>query len=242
MKKLSFLVGLFLVALAARAQNDPPSTHGMFVFGREKLFFHHLPMFHVPHQYQVVFEMQLHPQTQAVWDAERLAQPNQKFYTFDPETFVLPERVQSLAAFGGTLVRGHFERPGNLRLLEFDATQNPPRRERPLKAHVFKVLNGREARPTDYEAFLVGTVNDVYLVHHITARPNFDQISRVTMSELPQNFNFQSGMKVRLANRSDLEPLVANPTVHRATTMGDNPVEVGLRVEEVLYLEINELR
>ncbi|MGE3974950.1 MAG: hypothetical protein AB7F59_10530 [Bdellovibrionales bacterium] len=45
------------LSLSMTAQADPPSTHGMVVFGKNATYVSHLPMFHAPHDYQLVMKV-----------------------------------------------------------------------------------------------------------------------------------------------------------------------------------------
>ena len=38
---------------------DKTSVHGMLIFGKEKIYASHLPLFHPPHDYQIILELEL---------------------------------------------------------------------------------------------------------------------------------------------------------------------------------------
>ena len=62
------IVGLFLILICVSSAtnptlgavfNDPPAIHGMLMVGTQTIFLSHLPMFHRPHDYQVILEVGL---------------------------------------------------------------------------------------------------------------------------------------------------------------------------------------
>ena len=64
MKKILLITAL--LGGAFNAQADRPSVHGMLLFGKENLYASHLPMFHAPHDYQVIFKLNLSSNTGTV--------------------------------------------------------------------------------------------------------------------------------------------------------------------------------
>jgi hypothetical protein len=61
MKKILILfVGL---AFAQASAQDQPAVHGMLLVGEETLYLSHLPMFHSPHNYQVILEVRFKTST-----------------------------------------------------------------------------------------------------------------------------------------------------------------------------------
>lgn len=64
MKKLYLfilLIVMTLCKLVAQSEHghihytDKPSVHGMTLMGTELIYASHLPMFHTPHDYQIIF-------------------------------------------------------------------------------------------------------------------------------------------------------------------------------------------
>ena len=55
-----FILGLLgLLVSGSMANADVPTTHGMLLFGNETVYASHLPMFHSPHDYQLILELDL---------------------------------------------------------------------------------------------------------------------------------------------------------------------------------------
>lgn len=133
MKRLYLLAWLFYVALCSVAfaneqdikpisqQMSQPETaamgsHGMALFGgREALYASHLPMFHAPHDTQVVFRFHLQDSiNDALLRAALAIKP--QLWTLDPAPFDLlrikPGHADPLTQFSTNIVEGHFERGG----------------------------------------------------------------------------------------------------------------------------------
>lgn len=106
----------FLLAGPAAAQDTSMGSHGMALFGdRDGLYASHLPMFHAPHDHQVVLQVRLaDPQLDRAL-RERM-QDTTALWTIDPERFPLsrlgPGSPSALAGFSADVYSGHFERGG----------------------------------------------------------------------------------------------------------------------------------
>jgi glyoxylase-like metal-dependent hydrolase (beta-lactamase superfamily II) len=149
---------------------DPPSTHGMLLFGRERLFLSHLPMARSPHDYQLVFEAVL---PDSVLQRYRLdaTQHDSVIYTVEPtQRWVLPNTIRRDTVFTAHLYRGHFER-GGARI----ASDVMVRVRRVIMFRRFE--SDAAAQPDDW--FSVGEPHDRYLVHWISGQGDADQVMRV---------------------------------------------------------------
>jgi hypothetical protein len=185
MKKLvvfSFQAALVLGSLALSfkstpgfASSDKPSIHGMLMVGQKSIYLSHLPMFHTPHDYQVIIEVTLrgsgNPADQYFQD--RLSS-NKTVYTLVPDSaFVLPEKIQKLETFQATIYRGHFERNGTpiIRNILVDIK----------KVIYFKKFDKNENIKANYEAILFGDQDEQFVAHKISACPDFDQVLSVEL-------------------------------------------------------------
>jgi hypothetical protein len=147
------------------------AVHGMVLFGKDKLYVSHIPIFQNPHNLQVVAEIKI---ASGVPEASQVFVD--KLYTIRPNPFSLWDLAHgTLTSITGTIFTGSFEQGG-----------------RPIFANVkFDVSNviyesglapNTPASPTlDYLA--VGTPADPYLVHIIDAPNSFDQVTGI---RLPQ--------------------------------------------------------
>jgi hypothetical protein len=149
--------------------------HGMAVFGgREGLYASHLPMFHAPHDSQLVLRFHLADAGADQALRETLAR-EPRLWTFDPETFDLlrlaPGHAQPLRAFKARFFDGHFERGG----------KPQPAEQRVV---VDEVLLFRRLDPTMRDAAvgryrLVGQGEEWFAFKEIDRRPDFDHIVRL---------------------------------------------------------------
>lgn len=168
----SLLFLLLPFAPGARA-GDLPATHGMLVVGGKSIYFSHLPMFHQPHDYQVILQVDLGVEGNGAYFADKAAHPEMEVYTFVPRPMVLPEVVAGKKTFSGDLYRGHFERGGT------------PIRSG-LSVEIRKVLHFRKFDPQanrpDLATYLLfGESGDLWLAHLISTKPDFDQLASVSL-------------------------------------------------------------
>lgn len=228
---------LALVTLATPALADPhhhhpvstdkPSTHGMLVFGTKgKVYVSHLPMFHTPHDYQLIAELELPEAAKAVYQASLAAHPAETVYTLVPETFVLPEMVAHPRPFSATLVRGHFERGG---------TEIAPEIRVSLGRIVhFRKLEKKAARPVNATYLLFGTAAESFLAHFISARPDFDHVVRVNASLVSEG----EALLLTSTRLDDLKPLPVPARLEFSSAKG----HVSVQPVQELYLEHGDLR
>lgn len=160
-------------ALRAPVETDRPATHGMLVVGSRTVYLSHLPMFHAPHDYQVIVEARFgaaHGNPQAAYVADR-ARTGTAVYTLVPEPFVLPDVIQHQKSFSATLFRGHFERGGTpiLDHVKVDIT----------RVLLFRKFDPTATRPADLQYFLFGKGDETFLAHLIVAPPDYDQVVQV---------------------------------------------------------------
>lgn len=161
--------------------HDAPSTHGMLIVGDGPVYLSHLPMFHKPHDYQVLIEVELVKtgiDATALYVQDRKT-TGEKIYTAVPETFSLPDLFTPAdspvrQSFKATLVRGHFERGGSP-ILE-DVTVK-------VKKVVFakKFEKNPDALP-ELRYFLFGNENELFAAHIVNKKPDFDHVLSVRVT------------------------------------------------------------
>ena len=172
MKRRSFtaltaLGGLVTLPRAAGAEDSAVGSHGMAVFGgREGLYASHLPMFHAPHDTQLVFRFHLADATADRALRDTLAR-EPRLWTLDPERFDLlrfaPGHGQPLREFTATFFEGHFERGG----------RPQPREQRVVVGHLvrFHRLNPAPHTATVARYQLIGGSAEGFAFKHIDRRP-----------------------------------------------------------------------
>ncbi len=168
----NLIIGLFVFASAYAAHHtDMPSTHGMALVGTEKIYLSHLPMFHSPHDYQVILEVELEDAAKALYSASRVLN-NDTVYTIAPETGVLTEMAKAGKIFRADLYRGHFER-GGTPIAEKTAIKV-------VRVLYFKKFVPGEAKPDEEDFILFGNAKEQFGAHLISAAPDFDRLVKVS--------------------------------------------------------------
>lgn len=163
---------LALCTLPLQAADKTYGTHGMALFGgQEGLYASHLPMFHAPHDFQVI--LQIHIADKAT-DAALRKQLDGKtaLWTIDPEKFELssiaPESEKPRKEFRADLVQGHFERGGSPRFKGARIVID--------KVIVFRQLESKEHSAKLARYIQLGSGKQRFLIKEINTRPDFDHI------------------------------------------------------------------
>lgn len=178
MKRLTLIfAGLLLAGSAAAAKPGPTwGSHGMALFGgKDALYASHLPMFHPPHDYQVVLQVHVaDPKLDAAL-RQRL-DGKTALWTIDPEKFELdrlaPGAAAPVRAFKADLVDGHFERGGKTQYAGATVVVD--------KVLMFRKLSPDAARRDNARYVQLGSGKQRYLVKEIDSRPDFDHIVAIT--------------------------------------------------------------
>jgi hypothetical protein len=162
---------------------DPDATfgtHGMLLFGEETLYLSHLPMFMPPHNFQVILEVTLNDEAVGRLRDFRAHFGRNGMYTFKPKEFHITDLISrhpgkpARTSFGGTLFRSHFERGGESI-------------SKHVKVHVTDVLYFQEigaasTKGSELGYLLFGKGQEKFLVHRITAPPDFDHVVSVNVT------------------------------------------------------------
>lgn len=168
----AILATCILPLLPSHAADQTYGTHGMALFGgQEGLYASHLPMFHAPHDYQVI--LQVHIADQATDAALRKRLDGQDaLWTIDPEKFELsalaPEAKHPRRDFKADLVQGHFERGGSAQFKGATVVID--------KVLLFRQLDGKPRNAGKSRYMQVGSGAQRFLVKEIDGRPDFDHI------------------------------------------------------------------
>lgn len=173
LKKYSIsLLFSFLLTTTNLFAQDRSAVHGMVVMGTSQIYASHLPMFHSPHDYQIILELKFDQKSKEIYEKAYQAS-EKKFFTLEPEKFVLPDMLKKPKNFKANLYEGHFERGGikiaenvEISIVEVIYSQK-------LNAKLgLKTIN-----------FLVfGNEKEQFMAHFITVKPDFDQIFSIQCS------------------------------------------------------------
>jgi hypothetical protein len=132
----------------------------MVVFGdsTNDVYMSHIPMFHKPHDVQAIFKVKI-PEGGSF---------NDGLYTFEPKRYSLDDMLLgNLKRIEGTLYRGSFEDGG------VPIGQTSVELEQVLSASELR----NDTSPLNVLTYqVVGSPRQAYLVHAISAPPDFDQI------------------------------------------------------------------
>lgn len=178
MKVLITLLATCLFSLSSFAVD---ATHGMVLFGKEKVYAYHLPMFHKVHNKQMVLTFEL---SKAVKD-QIVNLQDTTFLTFVPAPFDLEKFIAAPFDLTGDVYAGHFEQDGVL-VMSGVTLVNP-------KIEYLKDLvqsNGSQIET--YKVF--GTKNDTYALHLINGGMANDQIFKLTTLDT-NNFDYAIAYK-----------------------------------------------
>jgi hypothetical protein len=184
MKIYRFLLLGLVTLLAANARADRPSVHGMLLFGKQVTYASHLPMFHSPHDYQVILKLELsdvpgsgvlrkYADEKAKMETARPGE--ERYFTLVPEVMDLTQVISGKkGSFSAVIYRGHFEREG---------TKLGPVKVKVEKIVFQRPLDGSQP-PAAAQTYLgFGEKGEYFLAHLIQEKPSFDLIA--TASELP---------------------------------------------------------
>jgi hypothetical protein len=227
-----FYFTLFFSNLAlAQHHHDKPSVHGMFLFGKSKTYLSHLPMFHAPHNYQVLLEVELPSSAKEKYLGSGENDPKESIYTIIPEVFSLTRLAEELKSFKAQIFKGHFERGG------------VPITEQVLmkvtKVLLFKKLDPMAAVPELAHYHLIGNQFEQFIIHTISAKPDFDHIAQVSVNniqnQLPLIENQALALKLQVSNLSPLEEAT------QYSGQPHNSPAINLEVTKILYTEFGDL-
>ncbi len=170
MKKIMSLI-IAAMAWSSAARADHPAIHGMLLFGQQKAYASHLPMFHAPHDYQALFELSFKDlaksETLALYNEAKLS-PG--IFTLVPELMDLTQVLNGTKTdFTAEIFKGHFEQGGQTLGAVY--------------VHVEKIVFSTKLNPTapviENNYYVFGTAGEYFAVHLIQGKPNFDSVASV---------------------------------------------------------------
>ena len=139
--------------------------------GKDGIYASHLPMFHAPHDYQVLLQVHIaDPQIDTAL-RQRL-DGKTTLWTIAPEKFELnrlaPAAAQPLKQFKADLVLGHFEQGGTAQYTGATVVVD--------KVLLFRQLDATPRNQASARYLQLGSGAQRFLVKEIDARPDFDHI------------------------------------------------------------------
>lgn len=169
---------LFLLLLSPLAGVAGPTfgQHGMALFGGSGgLYASHLPMFHAPHDYQVILKLRISDKTLDDQLRRQLGS-TVALWTLSPEEFDLdrlaPDSKRPLTRFKADIVQGHFEQGGKTRHAAATVIVE--------KVLVLRKLSPTPATVSGARYLQIGSGSERFLVKEVDSRPDFDHIVAVS--------------------------------------------------------------
>ncbi|GGB58087.1 hypothetical protein K8B83_01170 [Shewanella inventionis] len=205
--------------------------HGMLLFGSQYgLFASHLPMFHQPHNAQVVFKLSFaDPKIQAevINGINVSAKSDDPVWTIVPTTFDLsrldPKHSNHTSQLTVDVVKGHFERGGEMQwqaqTINVDKIVlfNPLPLESGLNKSANNDYHTLNYHPDDKVQFIVNT---------LSVRPDADHIVRID--------NVQTPLPSQLTLAADKRLFISEKQLSSALSGKENVTRI--------YLELGELK
>jgi hypothetical protein len=222
------------------------AVHNMALVGDHHVFLSHLPMFMAPHNAQVLLDAAFTKDgknVDAMYFADRAANPTVRFYTVQPELFVLRELFQSGPApqrtsFKATVFRGHLEKGG----VPIDALTD-------IDVHVTRVIHAHSfegSKQPTLTYVMFGSPHELHMAHLVSGAPDFDQLLAVSgTGSMPSAEELLRGVTVEIVDRPNESKsrLQAKETIPaRAHVTGAHQfLDVKLTVRAEQYFEEGEL-
>ena len=172
LRRFALLAGWLALSTSAFAADATFGEHGMALFGgHDGLYAAHLPMFHAPHDYQVLLRLHIaDPKTDAALRRRLDGKP--LLWTLSPEKFELdrlaPQAAHPLTQFKADLVQGHFEQNGQTQFAGATVVID--------KVLVYRQLSPEQKASATARYLSIGGGRQRYLVKEIDSRPDFDHI------------------------------------------------------------------
>lgn len=154
------------------------AVHGMLIFGDSPIYLSHLPMFHSPHDLQLIIEAEFNGDGNPaeLYRRDR-AETGERIYTWVPKAFVLEDIVNAspgTAKMTGRIFRGHFERGGVPIIGDVTCVVSRVIHSHPLSA--------AGPRDTNLRYLLFGRSDRALAAHIISGVPDFDQVLNVEIA------------------------------------------------------------
>lgn len=241
MKKFGVLTVVAALFAWVGARADQPATHGMLLFGGNVVYASHLPMFHSPHDYQLLMKLKLEdaPLSFTLMKYNTAKRSSATYFTLVPEPMDLAKVVDgTLKTFTAIIFEGHFERGG--------------KRIGPVQVTVAELLYAQKLdgsrEPSDNRYMIFGEKGEYFAAHLIDGRPNFDAIARTAQPYKLTNGSCRSraciGPEKRPVEDERLPLEIAAGHPSKPPQSGDVLGEVGgviADIKKMIYVEVDEL-
>lgn len=176
MKQLSYIL-ISILSWSLKVRADAPATHGMVLFGKQETYVSHLPMYHEPHNYQLIMKVSLGDMPGSdgtTLDKYAGTKKTEDLFTIEPQKMDLTEIISGKkTSFMAHLYKGHFEKGGeNFGLVHVV-----------IKKIIYsQKLPMMPKNETTYPNYLIFGQNGEYFASHVIdgGAPNYDTIVSVS--------------------------------------------------------------
>jgi hypothetical protein len=233
-----FTLLLSIVPSEATATRNPApagfGTHGMAVFGGvDGLYAAHLPMFHAPHDVQMVMRFRLKDAATDLALRKNLsAKP--ALWTLDPDAFDLysfaPQHAAPLIQFQARFVEGHFERGGKERYTKQTVIVE--------EVIFYRRLDFAKRVETAGRYLKIGKQREQFLVKVIDRRPDFDIIVALNGPQTPVEKASSAAVEEVIIPTDGLK----SPQLTALQTALDAQGPGQYRVANIIYFETEDLK
>lgn len=173
---MNSLIKLLLTAStiwSAVARADVPTVHGMLLFGDKVNFASHLPMFHAPHDYQLILKLtfQNSSGSQALEKYAAAKLGPQSLFTLVPEVMDLTKIMDGTkTTFKAAIFMGHFERGG----------QNLGQITVQVDKITFSTKLNAAVNVPENKYLVFGEGDEFFAAHIIKGKPSYDAVLQVS--------------------------------------------------------------
>ena len=157
------------IGTMGQALGDPEATHGMLLFGQKQHYASHLPMFHKPHDYQLILELslaELAEEGSTLTKYAKAKSTGKTLFTLVPERMDLTKVItRKKNEFKAAIYDGHFERGGTYL--------------GGISVGVTSVIHGAKLKATDKPSAyfkVFGRSGEYFGAHLISGQPTYDAI------------------------------------------------------------------
>jgi hypothetical protein len=224
-------IALLIVGAPVFAQHHPdkPAIHGMLLKGRGTIYASHLPMFHSPHDYQIILKLKFDDAANQRYLQDRKVHTEEPVYTIEPEVFVLPEMVNRTKKFKAKVYRGHFERKGVMIAEDVHVTIE--------QVIYFKHFKDDERKPVHLKYILFGNDKEQFLAHQISASPDFDEVLAMKIEKDKTDMLKKSPYKIIEFDENDIR----TPFSWNTNSIEVDSKKIKFTDHKTLYLEFGDL-
>lgn len=171
MNHFKYVIIALSLFMGAASQADTTAIHGMVLFGKSNTYASHLPMFHPPHDRQLIMKISLldFPRNNTVRLYQKLNAVSGQMFTLLPVALDLDQVMnREKTGFQASLYKGHFEKGGQLLGV--------------VMVNVEKLILAAKLNslaPEEHQYLIFGEKGEYFAAHIINGKPSYDSILAV---------------------------------------------------------------